>query len=136
MRPDEESKDAMGVIEMRRGMTALALAVCLSLCGGCAERQEIPVSALESSSREGMDREEGAGTIWDESGYEDADLNRYTYSLRSGSREKPTGCQRIFRPLRTGAGNIREIRNGFLIPTPLWRGKSSKKRTWFWLPRC
>ena len=74
MRPDEESKDAMGVIEMRRGMTALALAVCLSLCGGCAERQEIPVSALESSSREGMDREEGAGTIWDESGYEDADL--------------------------------------------------------------
>ena len=74
MRPDEESKDAMGVIEMRRGMTALALAVCLSLCGGCAERQEIPVSALESSSREGMDREEGAGTIWDESGYEDAAL--------------------------------------------------------------
>ena len=74
MRADEESKDAMGVIEMRRGMAALALAACLSLCGGCAERQEIPVSALESSSREGMDREEGSGTIWDESGYEDAAL--------------------------------------------------------------
>ena len=30
MRADEESKDAMGVIEMRRGMAALALAACLS----------------------------------------------------------------------------------------------------------